>query len=85
MTAINPDFSATAACITAIALSATSPERQKCTQYFFCGILMLLIAILPITPDATTIRDMEAELLPLVSLGYVTMPMGIVCWTIVGI
>ena len=32
MTAINPDFSATAACITVIALSATSPERRKGTQ-----------------------------------------------------
>ncbi len=45
---------------------------------------MLFIAILPITPDATTFRDMVAELLPLVFFGYVTMPMGVVCWTAIG-
>ena len=45
---------------------------------------MLLVAILPITHDATDIRNMVAKLLPSVSLGYVTMPMEIV-WTVIDI
>jgi hypothetical protein len=79
MTAINPDFSAT--CM----LLSTSSKSQKDVVYFFCGKSMLLVAILPITHDATNIRDMVAKLLPSVSLGYVTMPMEIVCRTVIDI
>ena len=49
------------------------------------SLSMLLVAILPITHDATNIRDMVAKLLPSVSLGYVTMPVEIVCRTVIDI
>ena len=35
MTAINPDFSATAACNTVIALSTSSSKSRKDIQYIF--------------------------------------------------
>ena len=46
---------------------------------------MLLVAILPITHDATNIRNMVAKMLPSVSLGYVTMPVEILCRTVIDI